>query len=260
MAIWGLAKEIKLNAVTRRMNKLYQHQEKIYNTTAAEIVVPVILDYFSCNSVLDVGCGTGTWLKIFRQHGVRDVVGIDSPYVDKSRLLITDDEFIAHDLTRSFNLRRRFDVLLCLEVAEHLPDSASNSLIESLCSHSNTIVFSAAIPGQGGQYHVNEQWSAYWQEKFQRCGYERFDIIRPKVWDDARVDLWYKQNIFVFSNNRVLDKYSGPSVTAEIHPNMWNMKIAALKELQEETNNFDKGGAGIARSWKALLNAIKNRF
>src|SRR5688500_2797076 len=127
------------------MNKLFQHQENIYNTTAAEIVVPVILDYFSCNSVLDVGCGTGTWLTIFRQHGVRDVVGIDGPYVDKAKLVITDDQFIALDLNRGFNLHRRFDVLLCLEVAEHLPDSASNSLIDSLCCHSDTIVFSAAV-------------------------------------------------------------------------------------------------------------------
>ena len=243
------------------MNRLYQYPDKIYNTTAAETIVPVILHYFSCNSVLDVGCGMGTWLKIFREHGVGDIVGIDGSHVERSKLLISNDEFIAIDLSEGFNLRRRFDVLLCLEVAEHLPDSASNFLIESLFPHSDTIVFSPAIPGQGGRYHVNEQWPGYWQEKFQNYGYDRLDIIRPRVWNDARVDIWYRQNIFIFSNNRLLnDKFSHPFVSAEIHPEMWSMKIAALKELQEETNNFDKGGAGITRSLKALLNAIKNRL
>ena len=65
---------------------------------------------------------------------------------------------------------RRFDLVNCLEVAEHLDASRADSFVDDLCALGDVVVFSAAIPGQGGTHHVNEQFQSYWQERFRRNG------------------------------------------------------------------------------------------
>jgi len=244
------------------MELLYKHSATTHNTRAAEVIVPMLLDFFSgCKSVLDVGCGTGTWLKVFRDHEITDVLGIDGEFLDKGKLVIPLENFKESDLRLPFAFPRRFDLLLCIEVAEHLPPSSANEFVQCLCRHSDTIVFSAAIPGQGGQNHMNEQWPRYWEAKFNEQGFSRLDIIRPRIWNDDRVDVWYRQNLFVYTTDKYLiEKHPSQYVSAEIHPELWEKKIASLQKLAEEVNNFDLGGAGIIRSVKALLNAIKNKL
>jgi 2-polyprenyl-3-methyl-5-hydroxy-6-metoxy-1,4-benzoquinol methylase len=73
------------------------------------------------NTVIDVGCGVGTWLAVLAENGVADVWGIDGDYVDRALLEIPEERFLPHDLTKPVRLERRFDLVLCLEVAEHLP-------------------------------------------------------------------------------------------------------------------------------------------
>lgn len=239
----------------------YQHSHLIHNTVAAEIVVPIILEHISCTSVLDVGCGLGCWLKVFKDHGINDIMGIDGDYVDRAKLMISRDHFLAGNLNDPFQLQRRFGLVLCLEVAEHLLTSSSETLIGNLCDHSDNIVFSSAIPGQGGQNHINEQWPEYWEEIFNKLGYKKLDLIRPLVWSNKKVDLWYRQNIYFFTKNVTLIRRPlRQHVIAPIHPDLWTKKIALLETLTEEVNNFEKGGAGIMRSFKALINAIKNKF
>jgi hypothetical protein len=140
----------------------------------------------------------GGWLAVFREHSIDDVVGLDGDYVDKSLLLIPAHCFIETDLSRGIVLDREFDVAICLEVAEHLPPQSAELLIRSLSKLSRRVVFSAAIPGQGGTHHVNEQWPTYWMECFHRQGYQLVDCFRKRIWDNRNIACCYRQNMFLF--------------------------------------------------------------
>ena len=86
---------------------------------------------------------------------------------------------------------------MCLEVAEHLPAKSAPDLIQSLVRLAPVILFSAAVPLQGGLHHVNEQWPTYWRELFQEHHFQMLDLIRKEIWKDPRVKSWYRQNIFL---------------------------------------------------------------
>jgi len=88
---------------------------------AARTIVPLVAQLIKPKSVVDVGCGTGTFLSVFRENGIEDILGIDGNYVDRNMLLIPKEYFLPQDITKSFKLGRRFDLVVSLEVAEHLP-------------------------------------------------------------------------------------------------------------------------------------------
>jgi SAM-dependent methyltransferase len=166
---------------------------------SARVLVPLVLELTEAKSVLDVGCGTGTWLALCRGLGVEDVMGVDGPWVDPAQLLIPAARFRHHDLQQPLDLGRRFDLVISLEVAEHVPEPLADAFVTSLTRHADAVMFSAAIPFQGGTGHVNEQWPAYWAEKFAARGMVAVDCLRPRVWADARVVWWYAQNTIVYA-------------------------------------------------------------
>jgi SAM-dependent methyltransferase len=191
--------------------------------TAAAEVVPLVLDLVGpVRSVLDVGCGIGTWLSAFTEHGVDDLVGVDGDYVDRGQLLVPPELFVAHDLTEPLRLGRTFDLVISLEVAEHVAAARARTFVGSLCDHaSEAVLFSAAPPGQGGKHHVNEQWPSYWIELFAERGFEAFDVVRPRVWENARVEWWYRQNTFLFARGAVAERVAGADtvhLTDVVHP------------------------------------------
>jgi cyclopropane fatty-acyl-phospholipid synthase-like methyltransferase len=181
------------------------HQEVARQS--ARVIVPLVLALVPFRSVLDVGCGMGTWLSVFRQHGADDVVGIDGDYVDSGSLEIEPKQFLNLDLTQTFSLRRNFDLVVSLEVAEHLPENSAEDFIASLVAHGPVVLFSAAIPHQGGLSHVNEQWPGYWATRFLEHGYLPVDCIRRKVWEHRDVAWWYAQNILVYVSQKSLVSY-----------------------------------------------------
>lgn len=205
----------------------YIHTEETHNEKAADLILPIVFDFVTPNCILDIGCGIGTWLSVAKEHGISNILGVDGDYVDRKLLgkYLSEEEFVSHDLTQPLDLQRKFDLCLCLEVAEHLPQSSSDTLLESLIRHSDTILFSAAIPGQGGQNHVNEQWPNYWSEKFLKHSFVFLDIIRPLIWDNANVDFWYKQNIFlvVKDSHELASKFPSSSLSL-VHPELYDAK------------------------------------
>ncbi|HEX3992497.1 MAG TPA: glycosyltransferase family 2 protein [Acetobacteraceae bacterium] len=117
-------------------------------------------------SVLDVGCGIGAYVTIFKNLGVKNVFGADC--IAKSATMLRDDEYRKVDLARPFSLGCKYDIVMCLEVAAHSPVDAAAKLLASLSSHAGgLIVFSAAAPGQPGHGRIGcipiEQWLRHWQ-------------------------------------------------------------------------------------------------
>lgn len=161
----------------------------------AEKVVPLLVSTFNPNSVLDLGCNTGCWLAEFRKAGVSDIMGIDGDNMIPE-LMIDREKFKVFDLSTELSLERMYDMILCLEVAEHIVESRSEILIRNICRHGNLIVFSAAIPGQGGYSHFNEQPIKYWVERFSTYGYVADEEFRKKISKD--VSEWYRNNLVIY--------------------------------------------------------------
>jgi len=165
---------------------------------SACVVADLILPWLQPKSVVDVGCGIGTWLRAFADRGVTRVLGFDGDYVDRSALRIPADSFRAVNLVESLHMNERFDLAICLEVGEHLPAAAAPTLVASLTQASDVCLFSAAVPGQGGTNHINEQWPSYWVELFRKRGFIVRDWLRPVLWENEQVEWWYTQNMIIF--------------------------------------------------------------
>ena len=205
---------------------------------SATEIVPLILELLKPSSVVDIGCGSGEWLSVFNRYGVEDILGVDGNYVDRNSLAISSDKFLALDLTRSFTINRKFDLVISLEVAEHLPSESAEIFIDSLTKLGSVILFSAAIPFQGGTHHVNEQWQEYWIDLFSNKNYAVIDCVRPQVWQNQNVEYWYAQNTFVFVRQDYLEQHqkdnwekSDKNRYSLVHPRMY---LKLRKTLMEE--------------------------
>jgi SAM-dependent methyltransferase len=181
-------------------------------------IVQVAFDGAPPMSVLDVGCGPGVWLAECSRIGVKEVVGVDGDYVPLNTLAIPADAFRAIDISQPFDLGQHFDLVLCLEVAEHIPEAHSDTLIDNLCRHGDLIMFSAAIPGQGGEFHVNEQPYEYWRTKFTARGYAVFDCARRPVVRLKEIEWWYRFNTFLFANENGQSRLSDSARRDMVEP------------------------------------------
>lgn len=217
------------------------YTESFYQTYAgdsrksAEQVVPLIQELLSPASVVDIGCGIGTWLCVFQEHGVERALGVDGDYVNRGQLLISPEDFVARDLTRPLSLpgdvERPFDLVLSLEVAEHLPESCAEQFVADLVSLGPAVLFSAAIPHQGGKFHVNEQWQTYWAMLFENHGYSTIDWLRPRIWGNRDVAYYYSQNSILYVNRHQLEKVpelrdhvvvAASGTLSKVHPIKWH--------------------------------------
>jgi SAM-dependent methyltransferase len=231
--------------------------------SSARQIMPVVLRLTGARSVVDVGCATGAWLSVVREEGVEDVLGLDGAYVDRSKLLIPSELFVAHDLERPIRLGRRFDLVLSLETAEHLSPSAAAAFVASLVELAPVVLFSAAIPNQGGVNHVNERWPEYWAWLFSAHGYQQLDVIRSAVWDDPEVDYPYAQNTFLYVRQGVelADATAAtPMPMRVVHPEALREKAEYIEHqwaklrLRRLPRTFAEAlGEAIARRARSLL-------
>ena len=210
---------MKLGKPPGAMSIRYNHSQSPHTEEGAAAALPYLLTDSWPKSILDVGCGLGTWLKVAIELGITDVYGVDGIKIDGKRLLFPESRFTVVDLRKAFELNRRFDLVICLEVAEHLPPTFAEQIIESLVLHGEAILFSAACPNQPGQHHINCQWPAYWQQLFNLHGYMCDDSIRWRIWSDSRIEPWYRQNMF-FASYRPAAAGSEARLVPVIHPEM----------------------------------------
>jgi SAM-dependent methyltransferase len=213
----------------------YIHTENDHNLKAPRVIVPRLVELFQPKSVIDFGCGVGTFLSVFKEQGIIKVKGIDGNWVDKSLLYryLNSEEFLENDLGERVDIKEKFDLALCLEVAEHLDEKYADVLVNNLVRASNLIVFSAAVPYQGGQNHINEQWLTYWEKKFQKYNFRIHDILRPLFWENKDIDPWYRQNIVLFSSVYYPLNLSLPEVPMRnlIHPELYQRRLMECKQI-----------------------------
>ena len=200
--------------MAKNYSKVFYDEMKVSNLTSARKIVPMVIDIVRPKSVVDVGCGTGVWLKAFREQGVKDIFGLDGDWVTDDMLVIPRESFKPADIEKPVSFDKKADLAVCLEVAEHIPHDSAGILIDNLTSVAPVILFSAAIPFQGGSHHVNEQWPEYWREFFEKRGYIPVDCIRRKIWDDKEVSFFYAQNVLIYVDKSKLSSY--PVLSAEI--------------------------------------------
>jgi hypothetical protein len=202
---------------------------------ASAAALPMLLDLVpDVRTIVQVGCGTGEWLAEAQRAGISDVKGVEGSWEEVDSLAV-DGALIARiDYTRPFALDRRYDLALCIEIAEHLPEDRAASFVADLCGLAPVVAFSAAIPFQGGAGHLNEQWPDYWERLFATCGYVMVDAVRRQMWRAADGPGYIAQNLFLAVDESRLGSYprlaeeherhSGP-VLSLVHPDVFDGAI-----------------------------------
>ena len=177
--------------------------QSVGSLATARVILKELTDIASIRSLVDVGCGVGPWLRAALELGVDRVSGLDGDYVNRGRMLVAPSLFVPCDLEKHKLDQAvggvRFDLAVSLEVAEHLSADRAPAFVAEFCRLSDLFLFSAAIPGQGGTNHVNEQWPDYWAVLFKQHGCVCFDVVRPRVWHRDECEWWYLQNVLLFA-------------------------------------------------------------
>lgn len=224
----------------------YHHKKNIGSLRAARTILPMLLESFEVRSVIDFGCGAGTWLAAAKELGVSDLTGVEGPWAaewtDDSIIARSDFSLMLQSLEEPVRLTRRFDLAVSLETAEHLTAARASTFVEDLCAASTRILFAAAIPGQGGNNHFNERWPSYWASIFARSRYVPVDCVRLRIWHLAEIPWWYRQNCILYveenelariesESDRPLPRASGP--LDRIHPDLFasRSRAGAVKTL-----------------------------
>jgi SAM-dependent methyltransferase len=238
------------------LNEYYDHAANTHTVDGAMAAWKYLSVALRPQSVLDVGCGRGTWMRAMETDGILDVVGLDGVPPDKSEFLGDPNRFQQADLRRPFDLQRRFDLVICLEVAEHLPQICAAQLVGSMCRHGDTIAFAAAAPTQGGQHHINCQWPHYWQEHFNQQGFVCSDEVRVAMWEDPHVEPWYRQNMFI-ARRDASNAGSEPRLRSLIHPAMLPFMGSSESNIHSLRISYSSGNE---MSYRGYLRAALKAF
>ena len=208
-------------------NKFFESRVGLAYYSAITILNIVKKNISNFDSVVDIGTGTGTWLKAAEKIGARKIKGYDGYLQDTTLLEISPTCFELHDLEKPIINASKFDLALCLEVGEHIKNECSETLVSSISNCSDNVIFSAAIPGQLGVGHINEQWPDFWISLFAANGFNCIDIIRPKIWANIKIPFWYKQNCLFFTKDESLTKNNLPSFESFnlVHPELYASKL-----------------------------------
>lgn len=218
---------------------------------AAQSILAHVFNYFpQIKSVVDFGCGVGTWVNTAKDvANVDRLLGIEGPWLDRDELVIAKSQFLHADLGSTITLDERYDLAISLEVAEHISSEKADIFVDNLAAAADTILFSAAHPDQGGVGHVNEQWMDYWIDKFEARGYISLDLVRPYFYGVRDIPYGYKSNCLIFARSS--------SITASPISD----HLATFVPPEKYLLHYKKmSSPGIRRSIKNLNAAISKRF
>ncbi len=233
------------------------YDAEFYEARAGEIaiarkILELVFEYIRPSSIVDLGTAAGSWLAAGKELGVTLVRGIDGEWVPQGQRHIQAEEFISADLETAIPDLGRFDLAICTEVLEHISAEASVRAVEWLCRSAPVVLFSAAIPFQGGTHHVNEAWQSQWAALFKDYGHLTFDLIRPRIWSDDSVPYWYRQNILLMANEDSAKRLALPTTSTVldcVHPELYLPRAARFNRLDARSFN------GRLRSLRRLFTA-----
>jgi hypothetical protein len=170
------------------------------------------------------------------EFGAKSVLGVEGEWAQEFNTSRKDVLF--RNLTTELFLYRKFDICLSLEVAEHIPKEFADVFIKNLVNASDIIIFSAAIPGQGGTNHVNLQYPNYWSAKFREMGFSLLEDPRKSIPGRHKLAPWYRQNLLVYSRTDSANMQSQNIVPTTIRdplifPNKWSPKFYVYRLLRK---------------------------
>ena len=224
------------------------YNEKFYAVRRAEVIpsaeaiMGLIFKMFHIESVIDFGCGTGTWLNAAQSLGATNVTGIEGDWLKDEFLDSPNLDVIRKDLANPVRIEGTYDLAISLEVGEHLLPERAASFVEDICRTSKKVLFSAAIPNQGGVGHLNEQWQSYWAEHFLKHDFVPFDVIRPEIWSNSDISFWYRQNTILYLHKDEIEnngKMSFPLETKKpadlniVHPEQYSKNMNLRLQLRK---------------------------
>lgn len=209
---------------------------------SARIVLGHMLETYKPSSMLDVGCGVGTWLKAAGDLGVTALRGLDGPWVSAEQLRIPPASFERIDFEApQWPEVKPVDLAISLEVAEHLSPEAGTRLVRYLCQSAPVVLFSAAIPCQGGEGHRNEQWQSHWAQKFAAEGYRACLAPRRAVWENDDVEFWYQQNMTLYlapSHQHLFPPEPDGMQMDVIHPRLYAIRVIKREKRRARLKRF----------------------
>lgn len=228
---------------------------------SAQNIIPLIEKWIEPKSIIDVGCGVGSWLNEWKKFGNKKVEGFDGSFVSNDLILLDKTEFTQIDINNKLPQRPKVDLVICLEVAEHLSAYRADSFIHELTEYADVILFSAAIEGQEGTHHVNEQFLSYWIELFKKRNYTCIDCVRPAIWNDDQVMWWYRQNIVMFiktNSEKINELIKLPSFEGVdiVHKELYSYKLNKLRLMESRLHSFKKNPFKFLIYW---LRYFKNK-
>lgn len=216
-----------------KLSDIYSDSEYTNRTASqisADIIVPYIYNIVKPKSVIDVGTGVGTWLSAFKKLDEEmELLGLDGSYVIPNFVLpLTCYEEC--DLEKRIVQKKRYDLAISLEVAEHLSKERAETFVSDLVSLSDVVLFSAATIYQPGDHHVNCQPADYWNQLFENNNYVILDFIRPIINNNCDIAWWYKNNIFLYVKSQKV---------SEIKSKLNEQGLIILPKSMMNSVNFD---------------------
>lgn len=176
---------------------LDQNPQHKLDIAASVAVFARLFSLHATSRIVDLGCNTGDWLRGFIEAGYTNVLGIDQECM-RAHLLISESHFATGDLRHALDVKRAADLVLCMEVGEHLEERYADQLVATcieIAGRNGKILFSAATRGQGGHGHINEQPHSYWAAKFTASGYSWDESIRAAL--PPQLVWWYRHNMAI---------------------------------------------------------------
>lgn len=226
--------------LAHQYDALFYRYQREGSLRSARVVLPMVANACAINSILDIGCGAGAWLSVANAIGLQDIAGVDGNYVDRSLLLFDPASFTPYDISKLFEMGRKFDLVQCMEVAEHVPEAYATTLVRNIVHHGRLVIFSAAVPGQGGENHINEQPYEYWRNLFSLHGYRLFDFVRPRTIKNRDVEPWYRYNLLLFAHDSVIHRLPNEVAITRVpdhdrirdySPPVYRLRKAILRQL-----------------------------
>jgi hypothetical protein len=167
----------------------------------ARMVLGHLWQYLQPRSVIELGCGRGTWLKACHELGSTSVLGYDGAWNSGHLMIDSAIEFHRVDLNAPLELPPNIDMALSMQVMGQLDSAAAACFVERLSSASNVVLFNAADSAQTGERFPHGQCQSRWATLFACHGYQRFDLFRSRFWCIGDACNWYRNNTILYARS-----------------------------------------------------------